>query len=70
MARAPPTDSVLAQGGSTSVSVPAGTASSYDDVSVRVWNSSSPSVTLSRQSYPSIVDLRSSTSGSIALTIN
>jgi len=35
-----------------------------------VWNSSSPSTTLSRQWYPSIVDLRSSTSGSIALTIN
>ena len=65
-----PLDSVLAQGGSVSVSVPAGTASSFYYVSVRVWNSSSPSTTLSRQWYPSIVDLRSSTSGSIALTIN
>jgi hypothetical protein len=63
-------DSVLAQGGSVSASVPAGTASSYYYVSVRVWNSSDPSGTLSRQSYPSIVDLRSSTSGSIPLTIN
>jgi hypothetical protein len=63
-------DSVLAQGGSVSVSVPAGTASSYYYVSVRVWNSSSPSATLARQWFPSIVDLRSSTSGSIALTIN
>jgi hypothetical protein len=65
-----PLDSVLAQGGSMSVSVPAGTPSSYYYVSVRVWNSSSPSATLARQWFPSIVDLRSSTSGSIALTIN
>jgi hypothetical protein len=63
-------DSVLAQGGSVSASVPAGTASSFYYVSVRVWNSSNPSGTLSRQSYPSILDLRSSTSGSIPLTIN
>ena len=65
-----PLDSVLAQGGNMSVSAPAGTGSSYYYVSVRVWNSSNPSGTLSRQWYPSIVDLRSSTSGSIALTIN
>jgi hypothetical protein len=65
-----PLDSVLTQGGSVSLSVPAGSASSYYYVSVRVWNSSSPSATLSRQWYPSIVDLRSSASGSIALTIN
>ncbi len=65
-----PLNAVLAQGGNVSVSAPAGTGSSYYYVSVRVWNSSNPSGTLSRQWYPSIVDLRSSTSGSIALTIN
>jgi hypothetical protein len=63
-------DSVLAQGGSVSATVPVGTAASYYYVSVRVWNSSTPSGTLSRQWYPSIVDLRSSASGSIPLTIN
>jgi hypothetical protein len=65
-----PLSAVLAQGGNVSASAPAGTGSSYYYVSVRVWNSSNPSGTLSRQWYPSIVDLRSSTSGSIALTIN
>jgi hypothetical protein len=63
-------DSVLAQGGSVSALVPAGTATSYYYASVRVWNSSNPSGTLSRQWYPSIIDLRSGSSGSIALTIN
>jgi Domain of unknown function (DUF4382) len=63
-------DSVLAQGGSVSAIVPVGTPSSYYYVSVRVWNSRSPSGTLSRQWYPSVIDLRSSTSGSIPLTIN
>jgi hypothetical protein len=63
-------DSVLAQGGSVSALVPVGTPSSDYYVSVRVWNSSNPSGTLARQWYPSVVDLRSSTSGSIPLTIN
>ena len=39
-------------------------------LSVRAWNSSDPSGTLTRQWYPTAVDLRSSASGSMALTIN
>lgn len=65
-----PLGSVLAQGGNVSATAPAGTASSYYYVSVRVWNSSNPSGTLARQWYPSVIDLRSGTSGSVSLTIN
>ena len=64
-------DSVLAQGGgNVTAVVPAGTAANLYYVSVRVWNSRNASGTLRRQWYPTAVDLRSSTSGSIALTIN
>ncbi|MBS0379028.1 MAG: DUF4382 domain-containing protein [Proteobacteria bacterium] len=61
-------DSVLAAGGgSVTAIVPAGTASSLYYVSVRVWNSVG---TPSRQWYDTPIDLRSSTSGSVAVTIN
>jgi hypothetical protein len=65
-----PLDSVLAQGGNVTAIVPAGTASSYYYLSVRVWSSRNAAGTLARQWYPSIADLRSSSSQSIPLTIN
>ncbi len=63
-------DPVLASGGNVSAVVPAGTTSSLYYVSVRVWKSSNPASTLKRQWYDTPVDLRSSTSGSVAVTIN
>jgi hypothetical protein len=67
-----PLDSVLttAGGGNVLATVPAGTTSSLYYVSVRVWKITNPGDTLSRQWYDTAVDLRSSTSGSIAVTIN
>jgi hypothetical protein len=68
-------DTVLTQGGGTVAAVvPAGTPSALYYVSVRVWNtatlSSKPPFNVQRQWYPTAVDLRSGTSGSIQLTIN
>ena len=66
-----PLDPVLAQGGGTvTASVPAGTPAALYYVSVRVWNSNDAPGTLRLQWFPTAVDLRSSTSGSIQLTIN
>jgi hypothetical protein len=50
--------------------VPSGTPASLYYVTVRVWSSTAPSGTLHRQSYPTAIDLRGSTSGSAQLTIN
>jgi hypothetical protein len=63
-------DSALAQGGSVSVSVPADTTTALYYVSVRVWNSSDPGGTLQRQWYPGALDLRTTTSGTTAITVN
>ena len=63
-------DAVLAAGGRVSASVPAGLTTSAYYVSVRVWKSSDPGGTLQRQWYPAAVDLRNTSSGAIALTIN
>ena len=64
-------DSVLAQGGgNVTATVPAGTSAALYYLSVRVWNSATPQKSLRLQSYPTAVDLRSSTSGAIPLTIN
>jgi uncharacterized protein DUF4382 len=68
-----PLDGVLGSGtgGSVTVSgVPAQTSTALYYLSVRTWNSSDPARTLHRQWYPTAVDLRSSASGSMALTIN
>jgi hypothetical protein len=68
-----PLDAVLATGNGGTVTVkgvPAETATALYYLSVRVWNSSDPGNTLLRQWYPTPVDLRSSASGSLALTIN
>ena len=63
-------DAVLAQGGSVSVSVPASTTTALYYVSVRVWNSGDPGGTLQRQWYPGALDLRATTSGTTAVTVN
>jgi Domain of unknown function (DUF4382) len=68
-----PLDPVLATGAGGTVTVrgvPAETSNALYYLSVRVWNSSDPTTTLLRQWYPTAVDLRSGTSGSLALTIN
>jgi hypothetical protein len=59
-----------AGGGNVIAPVPAGTPAALYYVSVRVWASRNPAGTLQRQWYSTAVDLRSSTSGSIQLTIN
>ena len=82
VAQVPLTATLLASGGNVSATVPAGTASSLYYVSVRVWNTSNPAPnpappgsgltagTLSRQSFDTPADLRSTTSVSIPVTIN
>ena len=66
-----PLDTVLTHGGGTvTASVPAGTSASYYYLSVRVWNSRNPAGTLSRQSFPTVLDLRSSSSATLPVTIN
>ena len=66
-------DGVLASGtgGSVTVSgVPAGTSTAVYYAPVRAWNSSDPSERSRASGIRRSVDLRTSTSGSIALTIN
>jgi hypothetical protein len=82
VAQVPLTATLLASGGNVSATVPAGTASSLYYVSVRVWNTSNPAPnpappgsgltagTLSRQSFDTPADLRSTTSVSLPITIN
>ena len=68
-----PLDAALAQGTGATVTlsgVPSGTPASLYYVTVRVWSSTAPSGTLHRQSYPTAIDLRGTTSGSAQLTIN
>lgn len=61
-------------GGSVSLSLPAGTSSALYYVSVRAWNSSDPAPkpdgSLERQWYGTAIDLRSTSSGSVSLTVN
>jgi hypothetical protein len=68
-----PLDTALTQGAGGTVTVngvPSGTGAALYYVTVRVWSSTAPSGTLHRQSYPTAIDLRGSTSGSAQLTIN
>jgi Domain of unknown function (DUF4382) len=68
-----PLDAVLATGNGGTITVkglPAETPTALYYLSVRVWNSSDPGTTLLRQWYPTAVDLRSGTSGSLAVTVN
>jgi hypothetical protein len=65
-------DAALAAGGGTVqlTGVPGGTPTSVYYVSVRAWNSSDPSGTVTRQWYPDAVDLRSAPSANLQLSIN
>jgi hypothetical protein len=67
-----PLDAALTAGGGTVqlAGVPGGTPTSVYYVSVRAWNSSDPSGTLTRQWYPDAVDLRSTASANVQLSIN
>jgi hypothetical protein len=61
---------VAGSGGAVSAPVPAGTTAAKYYVSVRVWNSSDPAGTLSRQSIPTLVDMSAGGNGSISFSIN
>jgi hypothetical protein len=68
-------DAVLKQGSGGIVTVaglPSGTPDAVYYATVRAWNSTSsnPADTVQRQWYPQVIDLRTSTSASIALTVN
>ncbi|HXY95704.1 MAG TPA: DUF4382 domain-containing protein [Steroidobacteraceae bacterium] len=67
-----PIDAALAAGGGTVqlAGVPGGTPTSVYYVSVRAWNSSDPSGTLTRQWYPDAVDLSSASSANVQVSIN
>ncbi len=66
-----PLNGALGSSGSVVLSgIPGGTSSSLYYLSVRAWSSSNPSGTLTRQWYPTAVDLRSAGSASVELTIN
>jgi hypothetical protein len=65
-------DAVLTQGAGGIVTVgglPSGTPNAVYYATVRAWKSTDPS-TVQRQWYPQVIDLRTSTSGAIALTVN
>ncbi len=64
-------NTVLAGGGTVQVTgIPGGTPASLYYLTVRAWNSSDPSGTLTRQFYSTPVDLRSTPSASAQLTVN
>jgi len=68
-------DAVLKQGTGGIVTVaglPSGTPDAVYYATVRAWNSGAndPATTAQRQWYPQVIDLRTSTSASIALTVN
>jgi hypothetical protein len=65
-------DAVLTQGTGGIVTVPglpAGTPDAVYYATVRAWKSTDPG-SVQRQWYPQVIDLRTSTSGAIALTVN
>jgi hypothetical protein len=62
-------DSVIGLGGTVQVTgIPGGSSASVYDLTVRAWNSSTGAVT--RQWYPTPVDLRSAPSANVSLTVN
>lgn len=67
-----PLDAALTAGGGTVqlAGVPGGAATSVYYVSVRAWNSSDPSGTLTRRWYPTPVDLRSAASANVQLNVD
>ena len=65
-------DAVLTQGTGGIVTVPGlptGTPDAVYYATVRAWKSTDPG-SVQRQWYPQVIDLRTSTSGTIALTVN
>jgi hypothetical protein len=65
-------DAVLKQGAGGIVTVPGlptGTPDAVYYATVRAWKSTDPGI-VQRQWYPQVIDLRTSTSGAIALTVN
>ena len=67
-----PIDAALAGAGGTVqlTGVPGGAPGNVYYVTVRAWNSSNPAGTLTRQWYPTALDLRGAGSASIDLTVN
>jgi hypothetical protein len=66
-----PIDSALKIGGTVQLAgVPGGTAGSIYYLTVRAWSSSDPSGTLTRQWYAGAVDLRSTLSATVQLTVD
>ncbi len=67
-----PLDAALTAGGGTVqlVGLPGGAPNCLYYVTVRAWNSSDPSGTLTRQWYPDAVDLRSAASAAVQVSIN
>jgi hypothetical protein len=64
-----PLDSVIGLGGTVQVTgIPGGSSASLYDLTIRAWNSSTGAVT--RQWYPTPVDLRSASSANVRLTVN
>jgi len=66
-------DAVLSQGTGGIVTVPGlptGTPDAVYYATVRAWKSTDVSRGVQRQWYPQVIDLRTSTSGTIALTVN
>jgi uncharacterized protein DUF4382 len=68
-------DTVLKQGAGgvvTMPGLPSGTPDALYYATVRAWNSSAaqPVTTVQRQWYPQVIDLRTSTSAAISLTVN
>jgi len=62
-------DSVIGLGGTVQVTgIPGGSSASLYDLTVRAWNSGTGAVT--RQWYPTPVDLRSAPSANVGLTVN
>jgi hypothetical protein len=63
---------VFASGGGTVIlpAVPAGTPEAVYYVSVRAWNSHNASIALQRQFFPGALDMSSSPSGRLQLTVN
>ncbi len=68
-------DTVLKQGAGgivTVAGIPSGTPDAVYYATIRAWNSTSsnPAGTVQRQWYPQVIDLRTSTSAAIAVTVN
>jgi len=66
----PLSKNLLSNGGAVSAAVPSGTSAAKYYVSVRVWEASDPQHTVTRQSYPTLIDMSGGGNGSISFAIN